>query len=335
MICMQNKLNVYFTDTPYDDIELERSILTKYNINLKSVHAETEDQLVEMCRDANILVNLVVRIGKKALDSLPDLYAVVRMGVGYDNVDLEYASSRGVLVANIPQYGQSEVSEHAVSLILSCWRKIGIYNHNVKNGIWEWKIGRPIDPMNGKTIGFIGFGRIARKVKELLAGYHLIFLTYDPYLTSEQANEAGVEKVELNALLKQSDIISVHTPLTRETRSLINREKVDLMKGCVFVNTSRGQIVNNDAILYGLHSGKIVSAGLDVMEGEPNSWSLFKDFPNVIMTPHVGWYSEDSMVDLRTKIANTTADFIQRKLPASTLNPEAAKLSRFFKEGGN
>lgn len=327
---MEDRLNVYFTDTPYEDTDLEGSILGKYDINLRSVHAETEDQLIEMCKDANILINLVVRIGKKAIDSIPNLYAVVRMGVGYDNVDLEYATSKGILVANIPQYGQNEVSEHAVSLILACWRKISSYDYKVKSGVWDWKVGRPIDPMNGKTLGFIGFGRIARKVKVLLAGFHLRFFAYDPYLSPEQAAEAGVEKTNIDTLLKLSDIVSIHAPLTKDTRSLINRKRVELMKGCVFVNTSRGSIVSNDAILYGLQTGKIINAALDVMEDEPNSWKLFKDFSNVIMTPHVGWYSEDSIVDLRTKITNATVEFIQRRLPPSTLNPEAAKFSKFF-----
>ena len=329
---MEHPLKVYITDTPYDDIDIESQLLKNYQASVKSLSLKSDHEIVKECADANILLNLVAPINEKVFSSLPDLIGVVRYGTGYDNVDIPSATEHGIVVANIPQYGQDEVAEHTAALILSSWRKISYYNNSISNGVWNWKIGRPIHPINGKTLGLVGFGRIAKMVASKMKGFGMVVQIYDPFVGEEQCTTLGVKKVSLEDLASSSDVISVHTPLTKETYHIISRKEVSVMKGCIFVNASRGPIVDEDALIDGLNSGKISSAALDVLEKEPESRSKFAGMDNVIFTPHIGWYSEESMIDLRTKVAKTAISFIEKKLPSNVINMEAVTHSKWFQK---
>ena len=329
---MERPLRIYITDTPYDDIDIESQLMKNHPASIKSLSLKSDNEIIKECADANILLNLVAPINEKVFSALPDLIGVVRYGTGYDNVDIPSATEHGVVVANIPQYGQDEVAEHTSALILSSWRKISYYNNSITNGVWNWKIGRPIYPINGKTLGLVGFGRIAKMVASRMKGFGMVVQVYDPFVGEEQCATSGVKKVSLEELTSSSDVISVHTPLTKETFHIISRKEVSMMKGCVFVNASRGPIVDEDALIEGLKSGKISSAALDVLEKEPESRSKFAGMDNVIFTPHIGWYSEESMIDLRTKVAETAVSFIEKKIPSNVINMEAVTRSKWFQK---
>ncbi len=275
---------------------------------------------------------MVVPIREHSFESLRSLQAVIRYGAGYDNIDVSSATKHGVIIANIPVYGSDEVADHAVSLMLALSRKIMKYDNLMRKGIWDWKLGRPINSMQGRMLGLIGFGRVARRVAmKMSSAFGMEAQAYDPYVPDKVFNEQKVRKATLTDVLKTSDIVSIHAPLSETTRHLIGYEQIASMKrSAIIINNSRGPLVENSGLVRALQEDLIAGAGLDVIEGEPNSIELFSALENVILTPHVSWYSEESMIDLRSRVANTAAVVLERKVPANAVNPEAAKNSAWF-----
>jgi D-3-phosphoglycerate dehydrogenase len=230
---------------------------------------------------------------------------LIRHGVGYDNVDLAAMDEAGIPVCYIPDYCVEEVAEQAIALILACGRRVvssrRVLEESSANGRWDFKDTIPIFRMAGKKLGILGCGRIGSRVYQKLRGFGFDFLICDPYLTAERKKELGIEVVDKETLFRQSDFITIHTPLTAETRHIVNRESLALMKPTVYiVNTARGGMVDIDALDEALKIGKIAGAAIDVYETEPPkpAYPLF-DQRNAILTPHLAWYSEDSGIRIR------------------------------------
>ncbi|MCL5069227.1 MAG: C-terminal binding protein, partial [Thaumarchaeota archaeon] len=279
---MSERYKICITDNPYDDFVVEEQILKQYPISILSFSLSKEEEVIKNCHDASLLFNLVVPIRNHSFESLHSLKAVIRYGVGYDNIDVPSATKHGVIVVNIPEYGHDEVADHAVALILGISRKIVTYDKLMRRGIWEWKRGRPIHSLEGMTLGLVGFGKVAKKVAlKMSTAFGMQAQAYDPYISDIVFNEHKVRKASLGEVLTTSDIVCIHAPLTETTRHLIGYEQISMMKkSAILINNSRGALVENEGLLRALKEGLISGAGLDVIEGEPMSIEPFSSLDN-------------------------------------------------------
>lgn len=314
---------VVVTDFDFPDLTIERDVFSSIDAEVVAAGADTEDEIVRAAREANAdaLLNQYAQVGERIFDELPDLVAVGRYGIGVDTVDLDAATARGVQVVNVPSYCEDEVSTHALSLLLACERKVARYDRAIKDGTWDWKLGAPIFRLRGRTLGLAGFGKIPRRLAEKLDGFGLELIAYDPYLSEEELAEHGIEKVDFDALLERSDAISIHTPLTDETRGLFDREAFAAMdEDAIVVNTARGEVIDVDALYDAIVDGEIRGAGLDVMPKEPPGDEPLLDLDEAVLTPHVAWYSEESIVEMRRTLSEDVAGILQGEPPRNPVN---------------
>lgn len=320
------KFKVVITDSDYGSHEIEEEVLSSIGADLVKFQCKTEDDIIRCCSDADGLLNQYAPITRRVIENLQRARIIVRYGVGVDNIDIKAATERGIFVANVI-YDITDVADHTLSLILSLSRKIIWADRNVKENRWDWKSVQPISRLKDKTVGIIGFGRIGRKVAQRLKGFEVKILSYDPYVPEEIFREYGVEKVDFETLIKESDIITVHTPLTDETRHMIGEKELRSMKReAILINVSRGGIIDEKALYKALKERWISGAGLDVLEVEPPS----KDNPllrldNVIITPHMAWYSNKSLDEIRRKAAEEVARALSGQIPMNLVNRDMLK----------
>lgn len=298
------KFKVVLTDNVFSSLDIEKSMLDREGADLVEAISDKEDDIIRVASDADALLVGYAAITKKIIESLIKCKVISRYGIGVDNIDVEAATYRGIRVTNVPDYCIEEVSNHALGLILALARKIIPLNSTVKNGVWLYSKYKPIYRLRGKIVGLIGFGKIARNLGEKLKalGFHII--TYDPYMALDEIKKHGIEAVSLAELLKQSDFISLHVPLTHETRHMISKNELKIMKNTSYIiNTSRGSIIDEEALYTALKEKWISGAALDVLSNEKEvniDYPLIK-LDNIILTPHVAFYSEESIKELKTK----------------------------------
>jgi len=263
-----------------------------------------------------------------SFDRLENCRLVVRMGAGYDTVDVAEATRRGILVANMPANIPEEVSDHAISLFLASLRYLGRQTAAMRAGQWDPSLSYPARRLRGQTLGLVGFGRIARLVVQKVAGFGLNCLAYDPYISPAFITSHGVEPVSFDDLLRRSDVISIHAPATPETRGMFNAEAFAKMKpSAILINTARGALVDETALVSALKEGRLRAAGLDVFGYEPiRPGNPLFDLDNVILTPHVASYSEEGLVDYFQAAYQIVSDFLVRsRIPETVINPEMLK----------
>jgi D-3-phosphoglycerate dehydrogenase len=296
---------------PFSDTDIERDFLRAINRDVR-VQAVDNVAAVDTSHPITGIMLGADTLDEEDMDAMSGLDFVVKYGIGVDAIDVEAATTRGIDVANTPDYCTDEVSTHAIALLLACFRRIPQFNAKVKAGEWGLNGSHPVQRLNGQTLGLIGFGRIARNLVEKVNGFGLQVVAYDPMLDESDLASHGVEQAEFGEVLRRSDLLSIHAPLTNDTRQLFDSESFELMKEtAILVNTSRGEIVDSDALEEALRTGEIASAGLDVLETEPPNNTDLVDFDKTIVTPHVGWYSEDSLVEIRRDAATAMAKLIQ------------------------
>jgi len=262
LIMMTYTIAISQADFPNADTELEVFDLAAEEVDVTVGSPESEAGLVEFASGADGLLVQYAQVTESVLEQLPELSVVSRYGIGVDNIDIEAATEHGVAVTHVPSYCEEEVATHAISLLMTLVRKTSRYDREVKSGNWDWKIGRPIEPLTGKTVGFVAFGKIPRTFAKLLNGFDLEYLTYDPYLSEEDVADHSVELVSFETLLAESDVISIHTPLVKETRHLFDSDAFQQMKDSAFLlNTARGPIVDEDALNEALLTDEIAGLG--------------------------------------------------------------------------
>jgi D-3-phosphoglycerate dehydrogenase len=249
---------------------------------------------------------------------------ISRFGIGVDNVDIEAASAAGIAVTRVPDYCVDEVSDHAMALMLALVRKVAFANKSVQGGRWEMSAVAPIHRIRGSVMGLVGFGRIPQVLAPKALAFGMKVLSFDPYVPAEAMKKAGVEKVELVDLVKRSDFISVHSPLTPETHHMFNAELFRQMKPTAYlVNTGRGPIIDEAALAQALDKGQLGGAGLDVLEKEPPTGSPLLGRDNVILTPHTGFYSEESLAELEVKASEEVVRVLSGQAPRNPVNAAA------------
>jgi D-3-phosphoglycerate dehydrogenase len=312
---------VVITDCDHGAIAPEEAVLRAAGVPYRLHQAKTEDEVIAVARDADAIILQYAPITGRVLDGLPRCRIAVRYGVGVDTVDLAAATARGVMVANVPDYCIEEVSDHAIAMLLSLWRGVTAYDRAVRNGTWSTTERPPMPRLSGKVLGVIGVGRIGAQTARKATGVGMRVIGYDPYLPNLPA---GVLKVTLDELLHQADAISLHMPLTAESRHLIDEAALRKMKPtALLVNTARGGIVDTAALVRALREGWIAGAALDTLEQEPVPRdSPLLSLPNVILNPHAGWYSDQSVPELKRKTAETAVAVLRGQRPASVVNPD-------------
>jgi D-3-phosphoglycerate dehydrogenase len=262
---------------------------------------------------------------------LPRCRCIVRLGIGYDSVDVTAATDQGILVCNAPTYCVEDVADHAVALLLASVRHLARQDRWIRAGRWDRTGARPARRLKGCTLGLVGFGRIARSVAQRAGGFGLTILGTDPFVGAGSMAGSGVQKVDLDELLARSDFISIHCPLTDDTYHLLDARAFGRMKdGAFIVNTSRGPILEEAALVEALRAGKVWGAGLDVFEQEPLPLdSPLREFDNVICTPHVGANSEESRADLYRTGYQIVVDVQQGRWPQGVVNPEVEGSTKY------
>ena len=318
------KLAVAVLEPGYAEYTIEQAVLEQHDVTIVAV-SEQEDAVSSLKSIDPVAVMVRERTMSAAeIEACPNLKVIVRYGVGVDNIDLALAKSRGIYVANVPDYGaEIEVSEHAVALYLAVQRRVVERDAQVRSG--EWGIGEaaPIPGRHNGVLGLIGCGRIglqaARKFKAL--GFRYI-LAFDPNLSTDIAKSEGIELVDLETLCMQSDVISLHAPLLPQTRHMLNAERLKLVKPTsIIVNVSRGGLVDEQALADALNEGRLFGAGIDVFETEPVRMDnpLLK-CPNTVISDHTAWYSSRSVGVLQHNAASEIDRVLKGESPKNWVN---------------
>ena len=303
----------------------ERKTVEDLGGELVLLSAQTEDEIIQACAGARIILTegLFTPITRRVLESLPDCRAVGRYGIGVDNIDVEAATDCGIVVFNVADYCVEEVADHAAALVLACARRVVILDRHVRAGGWDKPpLEHPLRRVGCLTLGLVGFGNIGRHMVPRLQGFGMRILATDPYVDPRLAAEAGVELTSLERVLGESDVVSLHTFLTAGTRHLIGAPELQMMKPSAFlVNTSRGGVVDEEALIEALKERRIGGAGLDVTEEEPlGADSPLRSLDNVVLTPHQGSSSVESGEDLRRGVTEALSCMLQGYWPPFPFN---------------
>jgi len=312
----------------------EEAILRENGASLIYGDCKTEAELIELAQDADAIINTYARLTAKVINSLRRCQVIVRRGIGYDNVDVKAATAKSIVVVNVPDYCTDEVADHVMALLLCTARRVISARDQVRSGGWDFRQLLPIPALKNHTLGLVGFGKVARAVTERAKCFGLEVQTSDPFISAKFTSEYGVKLVSLEELLSSSDFISVHVPLTKDTRGMISKREFAMMKpSAVFINTSRGPVVDEEALREALENGEIAFAALDVMTDEPpmpDNPLLGMD--NIIITPHLAWYSEHSARVLGEKTGEEIVRVFKGYFPKSLVNPEVIKLRPDLKQ---
>jgi phosphoglycerate dehydrogenase-like enzyme len=309
-------LRVLITDFNYPDVELERRTVEDAGLELVTAQCRSEEDVIEAGRGVSALLTQYAPITARVMAELPELRMVGRYGVGYDIVDVEAARERGVWVANVPDYGTEEVAVHALSMALSLLRHLPLYDRDVKAGRWHSASTGQLYRLKNSTLGVVGLGRIGGTFARRASPWFGRTLGCDPYLEDDAWPE-GVERASLEEVFSESLLVSLHPPLTDETKGFIDRDLLERMPdGSYLVNTARGGLVVMDDLLWALEEGPLAGAGLDVLPQEPppQDHPLLSN-PNVILTPHSAFYSVAAEEEVRRKAAQNVVAWAREGRP--------------------
>jgi D-3-phosphoglycerate dehydrogenase len=327
---------------PGDPLPMEREGLAEFADGLVSYgNLATPEQLIDRCHDADAILTPGGRFTRSVLAELEHCRCIVRYGVGYDTIDVPAASENNILVVNIPDFCLPEVANHALALLLDCAKKITRHDRWVRAGQWGDRGGAyrspflsPMGPIHGETVGLVGFGQIAREFHRRLVPLDMRVIAYDPYVPAERAAALGVEILPLDEVMRQSDYISIHTPLTPETRHLINAEMLAMMKPTAYlINTSRGPVVDEPALIDALQNGVIAGAGLDVFEAEPlPTDSPLMQMENVVLVPHTASYADETFRIMWRRVGEEAARTLRGQMPNTPVNGQIRPNLTWLKE---
>lgn len=316
---MTQQFKVVVTDQVFPAIDTETELLASIGARIE-VADGTQADVVRLGADADALLNTYLPITDELLGQLPACRIVARYGIGVDNVDLAAAARRGVIITNVPDYSVEEVAIHALGLMLALTRRLPQASRLVADGGWGLDGLRPIRRLSTRRAGLVGFGRIARQLASYLTALGCEVVTHDPFV---QPRPGIPPLLALPDLLSGCDLISLHVPLTLQTRGLIGAAELAMMKpGAVLVNTARGGLVDVDALLAALWAGRIGAAALDVLDQEPPRPGRFPgDLPNLLVTPHMAYYSEESIAESQRKAATQVIKVLTGGQPDYPVRP--------------
>jgi D-3-phosphoglycerate dehydrogenase len=316
---------VLVTDYVWPSVEPERAVLAKIGAELVVAPNGSEDTLVSLAKDVDGILTCFAQVTDKVVRAAEKCVVIGRYGVGVDNIAVDTATELGIAVTYVPDYCVEEVSDHVIGLMLAWNRRIPLFDQSVKTAGWgSVPLTMRIMRLRGKTLGIVGFGRIGRAVAQKAQAFGFNTLAYDPYVSAEAGAKAGVKMVDMQTLLRESDFVTLHSPLTPETRNLIGKAELEMMKPEAFlINCARGPLIDEDALYDALKSNRIAGAGLDVLvDAHPSpDYSLLK-LDNVIITPHVAFFSQEAVLELEERAAGEVASVLQGKMPDNLVNKD-------------
>lgn len=315
------KYQVVVTDNRHESYEIEREALAAIGAELKICNCVTSEDVAKACETADGILLDMAPMDRAAIEKLKNCKVINRYGVGYDNVDLKAADERGIQVTNVPDYCAEDVSDHALALMMTCLRRTAYRDRMVRNGAWN--LPGVSFRVRGKVLGLLGFGRIARALAEKCSGFGLSkVMVYDPYIPEEVCREMGVVKAELKDVLKEADFLSLHMPVTPETRGMMNRETLAYMKPtAILVNTGRGPLIHDADLVEALKEHRILAAGLDTHNQEPlPAYSEYFTLDNVVLTDHTAYSTVESVKELKEKSVQNIIDVLTGKRPRYPVN---------------
>jgi len=323
----EHRYQVVITDCDHGSIEEEKKVFGRIGAELVLAQVQQEGDLIRACRGADGLLNQYALLTRRVLESLPKCKVISRYGVGVDPVDLRAATDLGIIVANVPDYCMDEVADQTLSLLLALLRKTAFFDRKVKSGHWDFRSGLPIRRIRGKVLGLVGCGKIGLEVAVRISSFGVRVIAFDPYV---EKGPEGIELKDFDSILKESDVISIHCPLNDSTFHLIGEREFEKMaKRPIVLNTSRGPIMDEKALIQALEKGLVSGAGLDVLEKEPpDPGSPLVRMENVIFSPHIGFYSEESISELKRRTAENVLDVLLAKWPRSVVNRDVRRKTR-------
>jgi len=307
---------VLFSDYDFPDIDLERSLFAAARVELATAQCRTEDEVIAAAHDCDAILLQYAPITERVVSSLAGVGIVSRIGAGFDTIDLDACAKHGVWVGNSPDYGVGEVATHALAMALAMMRNVVAYNRDVCAGTWHYESSGKLRRATNLTLGIVGLGRIGKRMAHVSRNLFKRVIACDPYIIDGDF-PAYVERGNLDDVLAQSDVVSLHVPLTRETRGMIDTAAFRSMKpGAYLVNTARGAVVDVDAAYAALERGTLAGLALDVLPVEPvPSDSKLVGHPRVILSPHAAFYSVESERELRRKAAQNIVTWLQTGRP--------------------
>ena len=308
---------IAITDSPFPSLDPAKAALQRVDPEFRTAKSASADDVLAVARDADAVLVTYARLTGDLLRQLRKCKAIGRFGLGVDNIDVAAARELGITVTYVPDYCMHEVSDHAMALILALCRKVAQSNALVQARRWEMGPLVPIHRLAGRVLGLVGFGNIPRTLAPKAKAFGLRVVAHDPYVSPQALVTAQVEGISLDRLLEISDIVSIHAPLTPATRGLINGEVLQKMKkGALLINTARGPLIDEAALVTALDSGHLGGAALDVVAVEPlpkDSRLVGRD--NVLLTPHTAFYSVEALEELQTKCATDVARVLSGEKP--------------------
>jgi C-terminal binding protein len=315
-----------------EEAEYEAPVLGE-GVRLVVARAHDEKSLAPVLPDADafIVYHDIDAMTDAIFARAPKLKAVVRAGVGYNNIDLAAAGRRGIGVCNVPDYGTEEVADHAIAMLLALVRHIPECDASIRRGEWDYRIARRTPRLRGKTLGLVGCGRIGMATALRAKAFGLDVVFYDPYVPAGLDKAIGVRRsLRLKPMLAESDFVSLHCYLDPRSHALIDAEALASMRpGSILINTARGPIVDQSALLDALDSGHLYGAGLDVFEREPLHDDRLRHHPRALLSPHSAFYSREGFVELRTKAAQEVARILDGEPPLNLVNGAFLDRPRF------
>lgn len=317
------KFKVVYTDNIYKDNEIEYRRFAEAGYDFSVASSHDKETLKKECADADAVMLSFIEMDEELINSLQKCKVIVRCGMGFNNVDIPAATKRGIMVANVQKYCLDEVSDHAVALMLTLIRKTAYLSRLLREGIWDPAKARPIPRLKDLTLCLYGLGGISSRFATKAKAFGMHVAAYDPFLPAEYFEQMGVERIaEEDELFRRADVLSVHLPLNKSTAKIINAEKLALMKPtALFLNLARGGLVDEEALIKALQDGKLGGAGLDVLADEfPSMDNPLFQMDNVIVSPHIAYYSEGSDVDLRNYAINQVIGALENGAPEFFLN---------------
>ncbi|NPV91144.1 MAG: C-terminal binding protein [Firmicutes bacterium] len=332
---MREKFRVVVTDFEYESLKSEEQALAGIGATLIPCHCKDESELISSTADADALLVQYASITRRVIEHMSKCQIIVRYGIGVDSLDVPAATDHGIIVANVPDYGLEEVANHTISLLLASARKLTILNESVKSGVWNYKVSKPLFRLSGKVLGLLAFGNIARLVAKKALAFGLQVQVCDPFIDAETAGRYHAKLVDFDTLIATSDFLSIHAPGNSSTYHLFNQSVFSRMKSTSYlINTARGAIIDEQALIDALTRGAIAGAALDVSEQEPISpTSKLLQLPNVIITPHAAWYTEEAQESVQGKAAAEVARVLSGQPPQNLVNPDVMRNPRLrFKQ---
>ena len=318
------KYHILVTDYIWKDLNIEQKILAAVGAELIAAETGEEEELLELAPQADGIFTNWKPVRKKVIEQADRCRCICRYGIGLDNIDVSFATESGIVVTNVPSYCIEEVSDHALALLLAWARKVVVFDRAMQKGRYDLPLGMPMFRLKGKTLGLAGFGKIGKAVCRKARSLGLETIAFDPYLTAEQTQQEQTPSVSFQELLEQSDFISIHAPLTPETEKMFDAAAFKRMKETSFlINTSRGALVDTDALCQALDSGQLAGAALDVLPQEPPPPDdPLGTHPGVLITPHAAFNSEESLIELRSTVGRQMEAVLRNKRPEAVVNPD-------------